>query len=280
MCADVRSPWFESPARTTGLSLPLLLLLLPALCAFASPVTAGMGAHPEPSRVDPRLRQASYHPDQVYVLHAQIGRALYVQFADGEEMERYYSGDSGAWEVGKHGNLMALKPTAEIADTNLIVSTSAGRVYTFDLALSNPPMYGVRFTYPEEARGRAEAARAKQELDASLDPYAQTSRNYRYAGTGAKAVEPAEVFDNGTHTFMRFPESMTFPAVFAVGPDGQETLVNRTVRDNWLILPQVGRTWRLRHGKAVLCVRNDAYAPSAVDNPGETTSPVIERAAR
>ncbi|WP_462331004.1 hypothetical protein [Thiohalocapsa halophila] len=76
MCADVRSPWSESPDRTTGLSLPLLLLLLPALYAFASPASAGMGAHPEPSRVDPRLRQASYHPDQVYVLHAQIGRAL------------------------------------------------------------------------------------------------------------------------------------------------------------------------------------------------------------
>ena len=279
MCADVPSRRSGSPVRAAGLTLPLLALV-PALFSAGLPAPADAAAYPEPSRVDQRLRYTSYHPDQVYVLHAQIGRALYVQFADGEEMERYYTGDSGAWEVGKHGNLMALKPTAEIADTNLIVSTSAGRVYTFDLSLSNPPMYGIRFAYPEEARGRAEAARAKQELDASLDPYAQTSRNYRYAGTGSESVEPAEVFDNGTHTFMRFPENMTFPAVFAVGPDGQETLVNRTVRDNWLILPQVGRTWRLRYGKAVLCVRNDAYAPSAVDNPGETTSPIIERASR
>ena len=79
---------------------------------------------------------------------------------------------------------------------------------------------------------------------------------------------------------MRFPENMTFPSVFAIGPDGGETLVNRTVRDNWLILPNVARQWRLRHGKAVLCVRNDAFAPSGRDNPGETTHLGIERGAR
>ena len=29
-----------------------------------------------------------------------------------------------------------------------------------------------------------------------------------------------------------------------------------------------------------MCVRNDAFAPSGVDNPGETTSRGIERAIR
>ena len=93
-------------------------------------------------------------------------------------------------------------------------------------------------------------------------------------------MQPSDILDNGSHTFMRFPENMTFPSVFAIGPDGGETLVNKTVRDNCLILPSVGRQWRLRSGQAVMCVRNDAFAPSGIDNPGETTSPVIERAAR
>ena len=107
-------------------------------------------------------------------------------------------------------------------------------------------MYGIRFSYPNEQRRASETARAKQELSASLDPHAQTRKNYRYAGAGSREVQPSEIFDNGSHTFMRFPENMTFPSVFAIGPDGGETLVNKTVRGNWLILPAVGRQWRLR----------------------------------
>jgi type IV secretion system protein VirB9 len=258
------------PMTAAGLALALLL-----------PAPAWAATVPKASRLDGRLRYTSYHPDQVYVLQGAIGRALFIQFAEGEEMQRFYSGDSQAWEVGKHANLVALKPTAEVPDTNLIISTTAGRIYTFDLGLNErAPMYGIRFSYPGERRRALERARAKRELSASLDPRAQTRRNYRYAGAGSRAVQPSEIFDNGTHTFLRFPENRPFPAVFAIGPHGGETLVNRSVRGNWLILPQVGRRWRLRYGKAVLCVRNDAFAPSGLDNPGETTHHRIERGAR
>ncbi len=256
------------------LSLALTLALL-------IPAAVSAVVYPASSRVDGRLRYTSYDPDQVYVLHAAIGRALFIQFADGEEMEKFYTGDSAAWEVGKHANLVAIKPTAATPDTNLILTTTAGRVYTFDLALNDrAPMYGIRFSYPNEERKRSNNARLRQELADSIDPNAQVQRNVRYAGAGSKDVQPSEVFDNGTHTFMRFPENQTFPSVFAVGPDGGETLVNKTVRGNWLILARVGRAWRLRHGRAVLCVRNDAYAPNGTDNPGETTSPSIHRSAR
>jgi type IV secretion system protein VirB9 len=255
-------------------ALPIALALLVPAAGLAETV-------PEASRVDKRLRYTSYHPDQVYVLQAAIGRALFIEFGDGEQMEKFYTGDSAAWEVGKHANLVAIKPTAQTPDTNLIISTSAGRVYTFDLGLNErSPMYGIRFSYPSEERRAHESERAKRELAASLDPGTQTVRNYRYAGAGSRAVQPAEIFDNGSHTFMRFPENMTFPSVFAIDPDGGETLVNKTVRDNWLILPRVGRQWRLRHGKAVLCVRNDDYARSGIDNPGETTHRGIERRAQ
>lgn len=261
---------WAAPMAVAGFALALLL-----------PASGIAATYPKASGVDGRLRYTSYHPDQVYNLQTAIGRALFIQFADGEEMEKFYTGDSEAWEVGKHANMIAIKPTAEVPDTNLIVSTSAGRVYTFDLSLNTrAPMYGIRFPYPNERRRASETARAKRELSASLDPHAQTRKNFRYAGAGSHAVQPSEIFDNGTHTFLRFPENMTFPSVFAIGPDGGETLVNKTVRDNWLILPSVGRQWRLRSGQAVMCVRNDAFAPSGVDNPGETTSQVIERATR
>jgi type IV secretion system protein VirB9 len=266
-------------APLTAIPFLSLKALLPL--ALLVPLIASAATVPKASRVDERLRYTSYDLDQVYVLHAAIGRALFIQFAQGEEMERYYTGDSKAWDVAKDANLVAIKPTAEVPDTNLILTTTAGRVYTFDLGLdAGSPMYGIRFSYPNEERKQGEAKRLKAELNSSIDPNAQVQRNYRYAGAGSREVEPAEVFDNGTHTFMRFPENQTFPSVFAVGPDGGETLVNKTVRGNWLILARVGRQWRLRHGSAVMCVRNDAFAPSGIDNPGETTSPDIERGER
>ena len=208
---------WAAPMAVAGLALALLIL---ASCFAAT--------YPKASGVDGRLRYTSYHPDQIYNLQTAIGRALFIQFAEGEEMEKFYTGDSEAWDVGKHANMIAIKPTAEVPDTNLIVSTSAGRVYTFDLSLNDrAPMYGIRFSYPNERRRASEMARAKQELSASLDPHGQTRRNYRYAGAGSRAVQPSEIFDNGSYTFMRFPENMTFPSVFSIGPDGGETWSTR-----------------------------------------------------
>ena len=261
---------------------PLKILVAAALLivSLLLPATGLAATYPKPSDVDRRLRYTSYDPDQVYNLKAAIGRACFIQFADGEEMESYYTGDSAAWEVGKHANLVAIKPTAATPDTNLIIMTTADRIYTFDLSLSKrAPMYGIRFAYPEEERKRAETERAKRELAASLDPERQNLRNYRYAGAGSPALQPVEIFDNGSHTFMKFAEHQTFPAIFAVGADG-ETLVNKSVRGNWLIVPRVGREWRLRDGREVLCVRNDAFAPDGRDNPAETTDPAITREAR
>ena len=121
----------------TRVVAPLLIV------ALLLPMTGLAATYPKPSDVDRRLRYTTYDPDQVYILKAAIGRACFIQFAEGEEMERYYTGDSEAWEVGKHANLVAIKPTAASPNTNLIIATTAGRVYTFDLSLSKrAPMYG------------------------------------------------------------------------------------------------------------------------------------------
>lgn len=232
---------------------------------------------PSPSRGDPRLRYTTYNADEVYRLRAAIGRALFVQFAEGEEMEKWYSGDSKAWDVAKHGNVIAMKPTAEEPGTNIIVVTSAGRIYTFDVELGDPAVYGIRFRYPDQEAARAKAKGMQQVLESALDPDQQVRRNYRYAATGSQELRPVLTFDNGRYTYMKFGENQGWPSVFAVAVDGQESLVNRTVRGNWLIIPRVGKLWRLRSGTAVLCIRNDYFSPEPSDNPSETNTPAIDR---
>lgn len=252
------------------------LAYLMAILAVIPAIAAGETS-PKASRVDSRLRYTSYDPDQVYRLNAAIGRACFIQFAEGEQMEKYYTGDSEAWEVGKHGNLVAIKPKEDTPETNLIITTNRGRVYVFELALNKRAlMYGIRFSYPNEARKQAKTKQLKAALAESLDPNRQGNRNFQYAGSGDTSIQPEEVFDNGSHTFMRFAEGQRFPAIFATGIGG-ERLVNPSVRDNWLIVPGVERQWRLRDGEAVLCIRNDARPRRRRDNPGETTHRGIMR---
>ena len=150
----------------------------------------------------------------------------------------------------------------------------------FELAVTDKaPMYGIRFSYPNEERKKPKTKRLKKALEESLDPNRQGNRNYAYAGSGDRSIQPLEVFDNGSHTSMRFAESQRFPAVFAAGLGG-ERLVNPTVRESWLILTRVERQWRLRDGPAVLCIRNDGVQRRLPDNPGETTQSGIARAPR
>jgi type IV secretion system protein VirB9 len=240
-------------------------------------VLAQAATEPSASRVDSRLRYTTYNQDQVYRIRAKIGRAFFLEFAPGEEMEKWYSGDSKAWEVAKHGSVVAIKPTAEEPATNMIIVTSAGRTYVLDVELAEPAMYGVRFSYPKDEAAKVEARGVQQRLEAALNPETQTRRNYRYAGTGSEEIQPVMVFDNGRYTFFKFSERQSWPSVFAVAVDGQETLVSRTVRGNWIIIPQVARHWRMRAGKSVLCIRNDNYAPEGNDNPAETDTPAVFR---
>lgn len=255
-------------------------LLAVALLLASVPGMVFSEVAPTASRVDSRIRYTSYHPDQVYRLNAAIGRACFIEFAEGEQMEKYYTGDSEAWEVSKHANLVAIKPKAETPETNLIVTTNRGRVYVFELALNKRAlMYGIRFSYPNEERKQAKTKRLKDALAQSLDPNRQGNRNYHYAGSGERGIQPVEIFDNGSHTFMKFSEDQRFPAVFAVGVGG-ERLINTTVRDNWLIVRGVRRQWRLRDGEAVLCIRNDSVKRRLLDNLGETTHRGITREAQ
>lgn len=264
--------------KRTKLAATALALLI--ALAITAPITAFAEVYPTASRVDSRLRYTTYNPDQVYRLDATVLRACFIEFAKGEQMEKYYTGDSEAWEVGKHANLVAIKPKRETSETNLIITTNRGRVYVFELAVTKrAPMYGIRFSYPNEERKQSRKKQLKKALDQSLDPERQGNRNYAYAGSGDAGIQPLEIFDNGSHTFMRFAENQRFPAIFATGLGG-ERLVNATVRDNWLILAQVENQWRLRDGPAVLCIRNDGGKRSLRDNPGETTHPGIVRTAQ
>src|SRR3546814_5181004 len=71
-------------------------------------------------------------------------------------------------------------------------------------------------------------------------------------------MQPSEITDNGQFTALRFPNQRELPAFFAVNSDGGESIVSFDVRDEFVVIHGVFSQLRLRRGKEVLCVFNEA----------------------
>ncbi len=235
--------------------LGILMALWTALawsCGLASIAQGGTPVPPPYGRVDPRIRIYPYDADRVTPLDLAFGFQTMLQFGPDERIENVSIGDGAAWQVtpNKAATLLFLKPVDLATRTNMTVVTDR-RSYLFELSahargVVDPP-YVVRFTYPADTK--ATAAR----------PAPPERRNTAYVYTGSRAALPADVFDDGRFTYFRWPESASTPALFLVGPDGSESLVNYSVRDGYQIVEQLAPRFVLRDGKTVTTVINQAW---------------------
>ncbi|MBB5695999.1 TrbG/VirB9 family P-type conjugative transfer protein [Muricoccus pecuniae] len=219
------------------------------------------------------------------------------------------------------GNFVMLKPLRDLAPQPLFIigrstdpttGKEVMRAYTFELSTREGPLtadapdtyYLVRFTYPAEERAAAAAAAAARRQAANAA--AETRRreladrqarerlvlastnaatpgvlNWNYDGQGDRDLAPAEVWDDGQSTFLRFPGNRRVPAIFSVLADGREAAVNYSANTSGLItIHQTNGTFRLRDGGLVLCILNRAFDATG-RNPGTgTTSPDVVREIR
>ncbi|HZF95451.1 MAG TPA: TrbG/VirB9 family P-type conjugative transfer protein, partial [Allosphingosinicella sp.] len=160
---------------------------------------------------------------------------LTVELAPDEQIENVALGDSGAWQVtaNRRGDRLFIKPLQGGISTNMTVITNA-RLYAIDLVpLSGPSpemAYTVRFNYPEAARtgaGGGEEAEAEPPVDG------------RYRVSGARALQPSRIGDDGRHTYIEWPADRPIPAVYALGANGEESLVNGMMRDDVYVIDSV-----------------------------------------
>ena len=219
------------------------------------------------------------------------------------------------------GNFVMIKPLRDLDPQPLFIigrstdpttGREVMRAYTFELSTREGPLtaeapntyYLVRFTYPEEERAAAAAAAATRRQAAAAA--AETRRrelaerrardrlqlasangampgvmNWNYDGQGDRELAPAEVWDDGQSTFLRFPGNRRVPAIFSVLADGREAAVNYSVSTLGLItIHQTNAAFRLRDGGLVLCILNRAFDATG-RNPGTgTTSPDVVREIR
>jgi type IV secretion system protein VirB9 len=193
---------------------------------------AAFAALAQPAAGQSRVETVEWHPDQVVPLQVAAGYQLMVEFAADEHIQSVAVGDSGAWQVtpNRTGDRVFVKPLQGGLSTNLTVVTSA-RTYTFELSpLSGPSTdmpYVVRFSYPA-ADATAEA-----------EPAGNVAGRYRLSG--AHALRPSRISDDGVHTYIEWPREAALPAVYSIDERGQESLVNGMMRDDLFVIDAVVR---------------------------------------
>jgi type IV secretion system protein VirB9 len=102
-------------------------------------------------------------------------------------------------------------------------------------------------------------------------------RNLAYEVQGSAALQPSEVSDNRRFTVMRFPAGQAIPAIYTVTPDGTESLVPFDVRGEFVVIHATAKLFRLRRGKDLLCIYNDANDPYGVTLGTHTAAPDVDR---
>jgi type IV secretion system protein VirB9 len=200
---------------------------------------------PRGSVTDDRVKMLVYSSNQVYRLVAYYGYQIDIQIADNEEIKTIAAGDSVGWQIVGAGQHIFIKPMANGARTNLSLVTNK-RTYIFDLISRSPSAHGdiaylVRFRYPETD--------VMTSLVASAAGKDGPNFNLDYRISGSKNLQPLHVFDDGQFTYFEFDPRRELPAIFVVGSDGKESLVNYRIEGPYVVVERLGDFYTCRSGK-------------------------------
>jgi type IV secretion system protein VirB9 len=223
---------------------------LVSLSAYAAEV-------PRPGALDPRIQTIQYDPDQVVLLHGTLGYQFMLEFATGEHIDTVSIGDSLAWQVtpNRKADVLFLKPLSHSA-TNLTVLTDERR-YSFELRVApdhspQPILYIARLLYPPPAVAMPINTAPQPEPPPIV-------ANSSYDIKGSTLNRPVKVFDDGQMTYFEWSNDGSLPAIFAIGGDGGEALVNYVVRGPYVVVDQLAQRFILREGKEMITVTNNGF---------------------
>lgn len=202
------------------------------LSALALLAATPLAAQEQPQAGDPRIQSVAYDADRVVLLQGAPGYMITIEFGSDEQVENVAVGDSAAWQAtpNRRGDYLFVKPVQYGVSTNMTVVTTV-RTYLFELAPISGPSpdmaYTVRFTYPG----------SQPESIADEAPTAELAGRYQLSG--APALRPSKIGDDGRHTYIEWPRDRALPAVYALDSRGQESLVNGAMRDDQFVVDSV-----------------------------------------
>lgn len=218
-----------------------------------------------PNIVTSGFVQFAYGTGSQPVIAAGPFELTVISLEPGELVTNVSSGDPTRWSYSMAysgtGNMrqahIMVKPAYPDISTNLVITTNK-RMYTLKIVsgkLGGNYVKNVSFWYPDEAQtfwDRYNAAQS-QKIARSSTVSKTANFNIRHlnfdysvsCGGGifshCPAWRPMRVFDNGTHTYIQFPRSIsnkTMPALFVVSGNKKE-LVNYRVKAPYFVVDKI-----------------------------------------
>lgn len=193
------------------------------IAALLAPLAIGLSFAPASvgAQEDTRVASLTAGADARLTLNTALRTAQTILFPKGEQIIDVTVSDPEAYRPGvtTGGDSLLLVPGSDIAIAQMTVETQAG-LYRFDLvpAQGGEAPLVVRVANPA---GPAQTALADIEVPPDTG---------QYRLSGDRAVRPSSISDDGDKTYLRFLEDQAMPAVFAIGPSGDEEMVEGYMR--------------------------------------------------
>lgn len=214
-------------------------LLLVLLVAAGLSATSRAQVAPIPSTEDPRLQTIAYDPSRPVRLVAFPGATLTVMLVPGDQVGRVVVSDRDAFDIRVTGsndslNITSLRPDAS---ATLVVETSQRRYeLEVDTGQGLAAAYMVRFLPVAAPVMPVPPPMGVSEVAPVL------VGEYRLSGD--RALRPVSIGDDGVRTYIEWGKYQSLPAVFGIGPTGEEEVVDGYMRDGRFTIDRVyGELW-------------------------------------
>lgn len=206
--------------------------LVAALVLAAFPAGVAAQVSPTPGD-DPRVQTVAYDPDQSVRLVAFPNGSLTVMLLRGEQIQRIRLSNPMAFDataIGANDSVL-ITPLRPDGASDLLVDTGLRR-YEFEVATGEglAAAYLVRFI--SEADSPIDTDRPAR----AAIPETMTGR---YRLSGEDALLPSRIGDDGTRTYLEWDAYQSLPAVFGIGFNGEEEVVDGYMRDGVFTIDRV-----------------------------------------
>ena len=218
---------------------------LAALVALGIATPLAAQAIPEPSPANPRIQTVRFQPGMIIELTALPASGLTVVFEPGERIESVDADETHIEaRITSERDGLLLIPKLEGNLGRFAVKTDR-RSYRFGLRTATDLMaaYLVQFVsgppVPISSLAGASMPTTFPPMQALMASPVPAGSVWAYRLKGDAALQPASITDDGKQTIIAFSEGAPLPAIFAVGPSGNEQVVNGYMRAGRFVIDEI-----------------------------------------